>query len=198
MDRLLYFKYFGGNKCLSASNRILKFDKPEPFAMSNNHPLRSILSCNFPIKVLVFLGLIAILGSCRPKAEIHLTGLYADSCACVFRYGKPGHYVFEQHTVWVVADFQHAAKPQFSIGAAGLDSAVLMRNRRELGRKLMMKSDFVVSGYLSQPICSADSMPVRAVSLQFDTVDNHLVGLLHLVHNGLRYPLIPDLELERR
>ncbi len=65
------------------------------------------------------------------------------------------------------------------IGDATLEDGRLKRNRGAIGRKLNIKTDYIIVGQLSGPVIKAESIERKSVSIPLNFNDGQYAGGLH-------------------
>ncbi len=85
-----------------------------------------------------------------------------------------------------------------SVGGAALQSAVLKKNRGELGRSLNIATNYLIAdGYLDGPIVSGDSESRKEFTIPFNIRDGQLVGSIMWTQSG-KYPSpLAELQLDK-
>lgn len=120
----------------------------------------------------------------------------------MFARFKKGKYPSGQKEDWIEINvmIRPDGKVDGKIGNAKFVSCRVRKNRGWLGRKLNMKSDFIVSGgALEGRVVPEDEETRRQFTIPFNIVDGKLKGgFMVLKKWEYPYPLFPRLNLEKK
>ncbi len=85
----------------------------------------------------------------------------------------------EQTNVAVALQIKDDGTVSGKVGDATLENGRIERNRGWIGRKLNLKTDYVITGRLSGPIVASEEITRSAVSMPFNFRNDAFVGGLH-------------------
>lgn len=142
---------------------------------------------------LIFVGLTTLFISCRtqvPPSEI--AGAYQDSMKLTVRTRENGEWVFTQapnNHVFMQFTIAPDGKVEGKVGDAVFTQAECRINRGELGRKLNIKTDYLITGKLSGKIFPESPIDEMDISLPFNMEKGKLHGTLFQHGNHGVYPM---------
>lgn len=149
-----------------------------------------------------FMALLAVMScsarSWTPPAEI--LGTWSGKSE-VFAKFKKGESPSDHPDDWIeiTVTIHRDGRVEGAVGDAKLENCKVASNRGWLGRKLNIKTDYIVrGGYLEGAIVLDDSTSRREFTIPFNIVDGTFAGgLMALKEKHYPWPLFPRLELVR-
>lgn len=131
--------------------------------------------------------------SCKtqiPPAEI--AGLYKDSMQLTLRTRENGKWIFTEATnnpVFMQLTISPEGKVQGKVGDAVFEEAICRTNRGNLGRKLHIKTDYLITGTLKGSIFPEAPVTDMEISLPFNLEAGNIHGTLFQHGNHGVYPM---------
>ncbi len=124
-----------------------------------------------------------------PAAEI--AGVYQDDVTLTVRTRENGKFVFTRAAdkVHMQLTIQSDGTVEGLVGDARFVDATCTLNRGDLGRKLNVKTDFIIRGKLDGRIFANDPTSGKEVSLPFNLENGRIHGSLFQLDSPGLYPM---------
>lgn len=127
------------------------------------------------------IGFVSIIIALTPSnwtVPKELAGNYVSSQKITFREKVNGEYTFTNCNEIVNISIGIDGKVIGFIGNATLKECKIEKNRGSLGRKLNLKTDYRIYGYLDGKINQNDKQTERKISMPFNSEQNKLIGCI--------------------
>lgn len=126
------------------------------------------------------------------KVPESLTGNWVGKQKVTIRYHNHGKYSFitTPDSVEFILSIKENGNVSGSLGSANFEGCSVFKNRGWVGRKLNIKTDYIITGKLAGVIANVDSLADKKISIPFRLADNTILGsIFHLQQRMDVFPM---------
>jgi hypothetical protein len=146
----------------------------------------------------ILIPLIFILSACSEWIIPNdLPGSYNGKERVIIRYDRGGQYIFLDDYVMVSLIIDKHGNITGMAGDAAFEDCILTQNRGWIGRRLGIKTDFLIKGKLNGSTFEKDTLINKDISIPFNIENGELKGSLFLTTKGDSFPIISVLKLKK-
>lgn len=146
--------------------------------------------------LLISLSIFSACGSWKMPDQ--LPGIYIGKERIIVRYEKNGQFIFYEDSVYVSLSIGNNQQVNGTVGEAVFEGCKVNQNRGWIGRKLHIKTDFLIRGRLNGTTFSRDSILKKSISIPFNIKNGELTGSLFNNNRSENLPIISFLKLKKQ